>query len=241
MALDRTFWDGYFSVYDTLNELIPYRELLARIAALAEVGPEMTVLDAGSGTGNLSILFEGKCGGVTALDSSPAGIARHRAKSSDPSVRFLVGDLTLSIPAGDGSFDRVVSNNVIYAIAPEKRAGLMKEFFRVMKPGGRIVIANIAPGFRPFSIYTDHLARAAKHDGAIRTAARAIGLVVPTIRIFAANRAITREHAGGAYEFIDEDGHRALFEEGGFTLLGTERAYAGQSVIAYGIKDHRHA
>ena len=56
--LDSNFWKRYFKVYDVLNLLIPYQELLNTICDELEIRPEERILEAGCGTGNLALKVE---------------------------------------------------------------------------------------------------------------------------------------------------------------------------------------
>jgi len=58
--LDTKFWRKYFKSYDILNKAIPYQELLRDIVEAVSVKNGDRIFDAGSGTGNLSILLKAK-------------------------------------------------------------------------------------------------------------------------------------------------------------------------------------
>jgi len=53
--LDSKFWKRYFKVYDVLNLLIPYQELLNTICDELDIKPGEKILEAGCGTGNLAL------------------------------------------------------------------------------------------------------------------------------------------------------------------------------------------
>lgn len=94
---------------------------------------------------------------MTGLDLDPAMIERARSSAKrvadDPDRRppFLVGDVA-SLPFSDGSFDLVVSTFSIHHW-PDPTAGLA-EIWRVLRPGGRALIWDFRPGFRPFHAST---------------------------------------------------------------------------------------
>ena len=50
--LDEKFWEKYFKVYDVLNVVIPYKELMAELEKELDLKQDDVVLDVGSGTGN---------------------------------------------------------------------------------------------------------------------------------------------------------------------------------------------
>lgn len=226
---DDTFWKEYFKVYDMLNELIPYKELLEKIAERLEITSSDLVLDAGSGTGNLAVLLERKGARVVGLDFSKAGVNLHKKKIPNADVR--IADLTKPLPFPDAHFDKVCSNNVIYTLPPSKRSDVMKECYRVLKPGGVIVISNIHKKFSPVRIYKNHLSRDFQRDplGAMGTT---VTLAVPTIKMFLYNRHIQKEHQSGRYDFLDPHEQYELLKNAGFQNISEgEYVYADQAVL----------
>jgi len=113
---------------------------------LAQLEPGQVVLDLGSGAG-LDVLLSAKrvgpgghAYGVDMTDEMLALANANRAKAEIRNATFLRGTIE-NVPLPDASVDVVISNCVIN-LAEDKRA-VIKEAFRVLRPGGVFAVADM--------------------------------------------------------------------------------------------------
>lgn len=221
------FWARYFKDYDKLNLVPSYVELLTSICE--ELGPEPDglVLDLGSGTGNLSVRLKGMGCRVVALDFCLDALACHRAKGDGSCL--VLADLTQGLPFKENSFAGIASNNVLYTLPADDQVKAMKEFHRVLKPGGRIVLANPRVGWKPLAIYRRGISLSMRTMGRGVTVFRMMRWTAPTVRMFYYNWKLARE---SRYHYFEPDEQRRLLEASGFrSISDTKWVYAGQAML----------
>jgi len=140
--------------------------------ATAHLRPGEVVVDLGSGGGLdvfLAARMVGPTGRAIGIDMTPAMIDRARANATSggyTNVEFHQSTID-SIPLPDASVDCVISNCVLN-LAPDKPA-VFREIARVLKPGGRLAVSDIAlKGELPQAIAQSMAAYVGCIAGAIR-------------------------------------------------------------------------
>ena len=114
----------------TFDVALRYREVIDLIAPIYR--PDMHILEVGSGSGGVTDFLQVPVTGVdTAFE-----------RTADRATRFLT-PVTASadeLPFGDETFDAVLCVEVLEHIPATRRKAVLAELFRVVRPGGRVVV-----------------------------------------------------------------------------------------------------
>jgi SAM-dependent methyltransferase len=163
---ERRFYDGFYGQYrsfpdealacdraaferalaDPRDPIYERRRLYAAVlrTLLAEPVAGLEVLDYGCGTGDWGVMLATEGATVTLLDLSPEGVAiglrRARLHGVADRVTGLARDASDLGPIPDGRFDLVYANAALHHTLKYARA--LDELVRVIRPGGRLVLAE---------------------------------------------------------------------------------------------------
>ena len=134
------YYDGWFQ---TPLGALCFRWELETILRAAQPRPGERVLDVGCGTGIFTAQFARQGARVTGLDvsSQMLAVARKRASQEGLSIELRQGQAE-KLPFPDASFDVALSVTVLEFV--EAPAAVVAEMARVVRPGGRLVVAALS-------------------------------------------------------------------------------------------------
>ena len=149
-----TWASGDFAVIGTTLQIVG-----ESLAEAADIHAGERVLDVAAGNGNATLAAARRFAHVTSTDYVPALLdkGRERARAEALPVTFQVADAE-ALPFADASFDAVLSTFGVMFAPDHPRAA--REMLRVVRPGGRIGLANWTPeGFigRLFKVIGAHV------------------------------------------------------------------------------------
>lgn len=149
-----TWASGDFAVIGTTLQIVG-----ESLAEAADINAGERVLDVAAGNGNATLAAARRFADVVSTDYVPALLdkGRDRARAEGLPVQFQVADVEM-LPFTDAGFDAVLSTFGVMFAPDHGRSA--REMLRVLRPGGRIGLANWTPeGFvgRLFKVIGAHL------------------------------------------------------------------------------------
>jgi ubiquinone/menaquinone biosynthesis C-methylase UbiE len=150
-------WAGFYD-FVTRFMLLGHAGMLRKMTAeQALIQPGDSVLDVGCGTGEVTLLAKQRAqdGQVYGIDPAPEmiAVARKKAKRKHLEIDFRVGVIE-ALPFSDASLDVVTSSLMMHHLPDDLKVRGLKEIYRVLKPGGRLLIADF---IRPTHSLPGHL------------------------------------------------------------------------------------
>lgn len=161
-TIEHIDYDAIAHLYDAQ----PYRSKTADPELVRFLGQRVetrtpALLDIACGTGNQLVANRPTVSGayLVGLDRSLGMLRQAQAKASD--IAWVQGDAAL-LPFGPASFD-FVSCQFAFHHVPDK-AGMLRDAFRVLYPGGRFVMRNLCPQAHPDWLYYHYFPEAQTID-----------------------------------------------------------------------------
>jgi ubiquinone/menaquinone biosynthesis C-methylase UbiE len=155
IGFERWFWNISSSVWDTVRNGESPSEIETKVQWLAghRSHEGERALDVGCGTGNYTMALANAGYQAIGVDFAPRMLERAQGKARrlpPGTVTFDLTDFNAGLPFPDGSFDVVVSSLVIHHLPDEARLPAVKEMKRVLRAGGRLLLADFTIPERGF-------------------------------------------------------------------------------------------
>ena len=161
-------WAPYYDLVTNLLTLgqAPRLRRMTVDQALIKTGD--SVLDVGCGTGEVTLVAKARAkhGKVYGIDPAPEmiAVARKKAARKGLEIDFRVGVIE-ALPFPDSSIEVVTSSLMMHHLPDDLKARGLMEIYRVLKPGGRLLIADF---MRPTGSFSNHLFIAFTRHGRLR-------------------------------------------------------------------------
>lgn len=142
VCVDRDRRDGTWDVGEFMaSGRVEAATMIARLGQLGLCQVKENALDFGCGVGRVTAALSGYFETVTGVDISEPMLARARSLTADhPGSLFVRNDRPDLAIFADESFDLVYCGLVLQHMQPALAAGYLREFARVVRPGGAVVI-----------------------------------------------------------------------------------------------------
>ena len=225
----------YWWFYDILvSPSYPYQELLKVIFSKLNPLPEEVILDAGCGTGTfLEMLTKAKIKKIYGLDLSCDAL--NFAKKKAPGAVLLKVDLKKPLPFEKGKFDKIVCINVLYLLPQKERKKILKNFFKLLKNNGKIIIVNPISKGSNLKIFFADIKKSFQNKGICQGVRRLFwsliaicGMTLPYLK------RVKRKL------FLNQNEQENLLKEAGFFVLFSQKVYADQAILTVAKKSPKN-
>jgi ubiquinone/menaquinone biosynthesis C-methylase UbiE len=138
-------WDRHVLDAHAVSLGDAFQGLRDRILTEAQGQPSEQALDVGAGTGLLTLPLAAQVSHLWAIDISPAMCSLLEARAQEAGVENIEVKVCSAdeLPLEDACVELVVSNYCLHHLDDPGKARALAEIYRVLKPGGRLVFADM--------------------------------------------------------------------------------------------------
>lgn len=138
------YWDTDHPIYVNARHFKAHYDGLARDTLALLDRPGLHVLDYGCGEALNGAVVAAACGHLTLSDAAPTVRGKVAERFKD------VANITVASPEEvamlpDGSFDMILANSLLQYLSSEVLDDLLAQWRRLLKPDGRLVLADVVP------------------------------------------------------------------------------------------------
>jgi SAM-dependent methyltransferase len=136
------FWDTEPSIYVSPRHLDSHYNHIANDILRVLPGRQPRVLDHGCGEALHAGRVASACSALYLCDAAPKLRARLAERfATDPRIKVIAPEAVEELP--EGSLDLVVANSLVQYLTPAALGQLVATWHRMLKPGGRLIIADV--------------------------------------------------------------------------------------------------
>ncbi|MFD3707197.1 class I SAM-dependent methyltransferase [Nocardia sp. NPDC058658] len=147
-----------YNLFTSVFFLGRHRRLLAEFVTLSGARQGDNALDIGCGPGKLVRALGAVTGAAVGVDPSATAVAANSARDRAARHRYVVGPAQ-ELPLPDAEFDVVTCTFVMHHIPESRRDAAIAEMWRVLRPGGRLLLADASPSPRMRAVLSLFLGR----------------------------------------------------------------------------------
>ncbi len=150
-----------YNLFTSVFFLGRHRRLLAEFVTLSGARTGEHALDIGCGPGKLVRALgaaTGPTGAAVGIDPSATAVADNSGRDRAAHHRYVVGPAQ-SLPLSEAEFDVVTCTFVMHHIPESQRDAAIAEMWRVLRPGGRLLLADASPSRRMRAVLSPFLGR----------------------------------------------------------------------------------
>lgn len=139
--------DWLLPLYDPFTRIFGIGKHHQALLEHAAIEPGNVVLEIGCGTGNLLLRAAAQHPAATlvGIDPDPKALRRAERKAARRKLTArLDRGFAQNLPYGDDTFDRVLSSFMLHHLPVDEKTQMLTEVRRVLKPGGRLYLMDIA-------------------------------------------------------------------------------------------------
>ena len=209
--------------YDKVNRAMTlgrHAKWCAEVARLAAVPPGGRLLDIATGTGPIAFAARKRypTAEITACDFSESMIEEASSRPGAEGITWEIADAN-ALPYEDDSFDAITHGYLLRNV--DDVEGVLREQYRVLKPGGRIAILETCP---PKGILKLPVSIGVK-------------IIVPTLgQVLAKNRASYKYLAQSTLDFMTPDAVAQVMKHIGFVSVGWQRRFLTTHMLLHAAK-----
>lgn len=231
--MDNTFWKKYIEIYDRLNDVYPYRDLIEKIIDELKVCAGEKILDAGGGTGNVSTKIIELGARVVLLDNSEEAIKYFLGKNKKSET--IKHDLRNKLPFSKYEFDKIVCNNTLYILETKFYNQILREFNRVLRGGGLLILSNPIRGATPYRILLDHFKITIQKRGFLSLLKDIFTKIKYLLLILYYNHRI-KSKSKTEYHFFGPKEQEELLSKNNFRVIKSIKVYSNQNILTVAVK-----